>query len=101
MTPPPFAELFEREYGCTTTEWLRWLPGAVRDCALCFDSPAAATITLPAGSLALQWAVLEPRRIALISMPRLAVVFAFTAAPQAQRQAFMRYFDLYMQRGGG
>ncbi len=25
------AAAFEREYGCTETEWLRWLPGAVRD----------------------------------------------------------------------
>lgn len=101
MTPPEVAEHFEREYGCTTTEWLRWLPGAVRDCPWRFDASTAATITLPTGSLVLHWQVLEPRRIALISMPRLRVLFAFNNTSPEERQTFLRYFDLYMQRGGG
>ena len=101
MTPPEVAEDFEREYGCTTTEWLRWLPGAVRDCGLQFEAATAATVTLPSGSLGLNWQVLEPRRIALITMPRLRVRFAFSSTTPEQRQTFLRYFDLYMQRGGG
>lgn len=102
MTPLDIATDFEREYGCTTTEWLRWLPGAVRDCAL--HRPADDTARADLGDtaqLTLKWAVLPPRRIALISMPRLRVVFSFSGSTAAQRQAFMRYFDLYMQRGGG
>ncbi len=101
MTPPEVAERFSREYGCTTTEWLRWLPGAVRNCALRFGGPTAATVTLPAGSLTLQWTVLEPRRIALITLPRLQVTFDFINAGADGRREFLRYFDLYMQRGGG
>ena len=42
-----------------------------------------------------------PRRIALLSMPRLGVQFRFSGIDEASRQAFMRYFDLYTQRGGG
>jgi hypothetical protein len=49
----------------------------------------------------LRWTVLPPRQIAMIRMPRMAVVFAFDAVDDAARAAFMRYFDLYMQRGGG
>jgi hypothetical protein len=34
-------------------------------------------------------------------MPRLAIAFHFERVDEAKRQAFMRYFDLYTQRGGG
>jgi hypothetical protein len=34
-------------------------------------------------------------------MPILRVDFAFTGLDEAQRYAFMKRFDLYMQRGGG
>jgi hypothetical protein len=102
MTPPAVEPSFEREYGCTTTEWLRWLPGAVRDCALRRPVEDEAAVELNATArLELQWTVLPPRRIALMSMPRLRVVFNFSGSTAEQRQAFMRYFDLYMQRGGG
>ena len=53
------------------------------------------------GRLALAWRELPPRRIALLRMPRLAIVFHFEGVDEAERQAFMRYFDLYTQRGGG
>ena len=33
--------------------------------------------------------------------PRLAISFRFNGVDEATRQAFMRYFDLYTQRGGG
>ncbi len=99
--PTEIAEQFEREYGCTTTEWLRWLPGAVRDCPLQQPSAESAVANIDSGHLNLHWDVLPPRRIALLSMPRLQVRFQFVATPAPARQVFMRYFDLYMQRGGG
>jgi len=102
MTPAAVAERFEREYGCTTTEWLRWLPGAVRDCALTdLRADTGAQVQLPQGQLALSWSVLSPRKIALITLPRLQVLFVFTGTTAEERQLFLRYFDLYMQRGGG
>ncbi|HEX7385032.1 MAG TPA: hypothetical protein VF291_12015, partial [Burkholderiaceae bacterium] len=63
--------------------------------------PGAARVAIGAGSLALRWQVLEPRRIALITLPRLAVEFRFEGIAAASRAAVMRYFDLYLQRGGG
>ncbi len=101
MTPAQIAEHFEREYGCTTVEWLRWLPGAVRDCPLHLDSAVSARAELGSGHLALHWTVLSPRRIALLSMPRLLVQFHFIDSHDDGRRDFLRYFDLYMQRGGG
>jgi hypothetical protein len=39
--------------------------------------------------------------IGLARMPRMRVGFRFTGLDAAQRHAFMKRFDLYMQRGGG
>lgn len=95
-----YAESFEREMGCTVAELVRWLPGAGggRDIVM---QPDGAVVALEAGRLRLSWHVLAPRQIALMSMPRLAVSFVFEHVDEAQRQQFMRYFDLYTQRGGG
>ena len=91
---------FTREMGCTEAEWLMWLPAAVGQSNL---SPRAGHLEVPAaeGRLLLHRRVLAPRRIALVVLPRLEVTFAFEAVEESARQAFMRRFDLHMQRGGG
>ncbi len=100
MFPRDVAEAFEREMGCTEAEWLMWLPGAVGAQQLSLH-PQAARVSIGAGALQLDWTVLPPRQIALARLPRLQVRFRFDALDAEQRRAFMRYFDLYMQRGGG
>jgi len=92
---------FTREYGCTEAEWLGWLPGAVRTHRLERPGPGQARVAVDAGSLALEWQALPPRRIALAQFPRQEVRFRFEGLSDGERAAFMRYFDLYMQRGGG
>jgi hypothetical protein len=100
--PVEIAPAFEREYGCTEAEWLRWLPGAVREHALELAGPSRqARVRIGAGALHLAWTPREPRQIALIRMPRMTVSFAFEGVDAAARAEFMRYFDLYLQRGGG
>ncbi len=91
---------FERDYGCTEAEWLGWLPGAVGHHTL-ETAPGCATVHIGSGLLSLSWKPLPPRRIALLSLPHMAVHFAFDEVDAADRAAFMRYFDLYLQRGGG
>lgn len=91
---------FDREMGCTEREWLMWLPGAVRGHELALGD-GRARVAIAGGGLTLTWQALAPRRIALMSMPRLAVQFRFESLGEAERHGFMRYFDLYMQRGGG
>ena len=95
-----YAESFEREMGCTVPELLRWLPGAGGGREVVMQ-PDGAVVALEAGRLRLSWHALAPRQIALMRMPRLAVSFVFENVDPAQRQQFMRYFDLYTQRGGG
>lgn len=100
---PEVPSAFEREQGFTDAEWLRCLPGAVGRHGLVLPAPGRAVVTLvdDLGTLRLDWTVLPPRRIALLSMPRLAVHYGFEGVTAAARREFMRYFDLYTQRGGG
>ncbi|MBL8308097.1 MAG: hypothetical protein JNM33_15500 [Rubrivivax sp.] len=91
---------FSRDCGCSETEWLRSLPEAVAPHALVLHA-GAATVSLDHGHLHLRWQPLPPRRIALLRLPRLQVDFEFVGVAEAERQAFLRRFDLCMQRGGG
>lgn len=95
-----YAGRFTREMGCTEAEWLRWLPAAIGERAWQRDGQRA-LVDVPPGRLVLRWQVLPPRVIALVRMPVLQVDFEFEALSDEQRLAFMRRFDLYMQRGGG
>ncbi len=95
-----YAASFDREMGCTEAEWRGWLPGAVRDQALTLQE-AQALVNLGPGVLHLAWEALPPRQIGLVRLPRLAVQFRFDAVEADVRLRFMRYFDLYMHRGGG
>lgn len=91
---------FERDMACTEAQWLQWLPGAVGACPLAL-TPGQALVSLPRGRLHLVWRAAEPRVLGRVRLPRLLVGFCFEGTDDAERLAFMRYFDLYMQRGGG
>ena len=91
---------FDREMGCTEAEWLGWLPAAIGAHPYQLTR-SAVLISLSGGTLAIQWQPGPPRVIALLRMPRLLVAFRFQGLDDAARYAFMKRFDLYMQRGGG
>lgn len=95
-----YAEHFQRDMGCTEAEWLGWLPAAMGDCPW-QQAGASALATIGAGTLQLRWQVMPPRVIALMRMPVLRVNFEFQGLNADERYAFMKRFDLYMQRGGG
>ena len=96
-----YPESFDREQGFTPADWLRCLPGAVRDHPLDLSPPDRAIVGIGDGSLTLSWQVLSPRGHGLMRMPRLAVQYRFAGVDAAGRAEFMRYFDLYTMRGGG
>jgi len=91
---------FEREMGCTAEELRAWLPGASAGRSVTWRN-GGADVALDDGSVALEWQALPPRRIALLTMPRLHVRFQAHGVDEAAWQRFMRHFDLYTQRGGG
>lgn len=92
---------FEREMGCTAAELVHWLPGAAAPHAVRQRADGADIALEEGGQLSLRWEALPPRRIALLSVPRLRLRFAFEGVDEAARLRFMRRFDLYTQRGGG
>jgi hypothetical protein len=77
------------------------LPGAVRDQAWQRSAPGQAVVQIGEGQLTLDWTELPPRQIALARFPRMTVNYRFEGVGDDQRHRFMRYFDLYMLRGGG
>lgn len=96
-----YAESFEREQGSTEADWLRCLPGAVRDHRLELPAPGQALVHIGSGRMLLQWQALPDRQIALMRMPRLQASYRFEGVADDARHTFMRYFDLFMLRGGG
>jgi hypothetical protein len=95
------SEAFSREYGCTQDEWLRWMPEAVHGHAWTQPNTGSLQVSIGQGVLALDWQVLAPRVIALIRLPRMTVSFRFSDVSVEERAAFMKRFDLHLQRGGG
>jgi hypothetical protein len=96
-----YPEAFERDMGCTEAEWLGWLPEAIGANAWQRSAGAAKVQIGEQGDLLLAWRAGEPRVIALMRIPRLLVSFRFNGLDDVQRHAFMKRFDLFMQRGGG
>ena len=95
-----YPERFERDVGCSETEWLAWMPRAIG------AHPwqrlgSSIEVHIPPGRLTIHWRPLPERRIALLRLQRLLVVFAFEGLDVDQRRAFMKPFDLSIQRGGG
>ncbi|MGI9133033.1 MAG: hypothetical protein ACR2I0_03685 [Rhodoferax sp.] len=95
-----YPQRFEREMGCTEEDWLRLLPQAIGAHHWKLQTHSAG-VRIGDGALGLQWEVGAARVIALVRMPRLLVRFRFAGLDDAERYAFMKRFDLYMQRGGG
>ena len=95
-----YPERFERDMGCSEPEWLGWMPRAI-GAHPWQRQGSTITVQIGAGRLTLDWQPLPERRIALLRMQRLLVRFAFEGLDADQRKAFMKPFDLCLQRGGG
>lgn len=95
-----YPDRFERDVGCSEAEWLGWMPRAIGDHAWTRDG-SSLTVQLGEGTLQIRWEPLPERRIALLRMQRLRVMFCFDGVDTEQRRRFMKPFDLSLQRGGG
>ncbi|MDH4396832.1 MAG: hypothetical protein QE278_14230 [Limnobacter sp.] len=93
---------------CTEKELRRWLQTMARMYPLIVEANDHADYTLPSGSTArIAFKELPMRVIALVRLPRMEVVLAYSDAHSAnqhldhQAEAFVKTFMLYTQRGGG
>jgi hypothetical protein len=95
-----YPEQFERDVGCSEAEWIGWMPRAIGGHEWRRDG-SRITVRIADGSLDIRWEPLPERRIALLRMQRLRVMFRFDGVDATQRHRFMKPFDLSLQRGGG
>jgi hypothetical protein len=95
-----FPEQFQRDMGCTESDWLGWLPRAMGDVHWQLQGNALHA-QVAGGQLHITWQVAEPRRLGLAVIPRLQVRFSFAGVTDGERLVFMKRFDLYTHRGGG
>ncbi len=100
MGNPHDAE-FTREHGCSESDWLRCLPGAVNNHMWTLMRPGKVRVMIGGGTLTLRWNGLPPRRLGQAVVPRLSVHYLFDGVNEVERVRFLDYFDLYLQRGGG
>lgn len=102
MTPDFVPETFEHTMGCTAADLLRALPLAFPGGVLQTEPTAnRARVDFPDGQLQLAWLDLPARKIALLEIPRLQVIFRYARLPPDRRREVQRRFDLTTQRGGG
>jgi hypothetical protein len=95
-----YPDVFERDLGSSDAEWRFALARAVGAHPMQVQGNEA-LVQVGQGQLRVVWTPLPERRIALLVIQRLLVRFEFTGLSAEERYAFMRPFDLTIQRGGG
>lgn len=76
------------------------LPSALRNYTYQFDDDLI-TIQLTTGSVRIQLAAEQVRRIALLAIPYLPMTLEFSHLSELEIKQFLQSFDLYYRRGGG
>jgi hypothetical protein len=92
--------VLDREMGCTRAEFMRWLPGAADHAGAALVGEGL-TLALAGGLVEISLEERPARRIALVTIPVLAVRFRFLGLEEAARALFLARFDAYTRRGGG
>ena len=90
--------------GCTIDELINWLPAAsnYKKFAATKTSSDATTIDFEADGITITANSQGSRKIALLVIPVLSVVFHFNQKwDKLASEQFMKRFDMYTQRGGG
>jgi hypothetical protein len=94
------ADTIRYEMGLTHAEFFRTLPSALQDVAYRVDDRQV-TVVIDRGRVIITLGPQRQRRIALLSMPYVAVTFEFEDLDQVAADRFMETFMRYYQRGGG
>jgi hypothetical protein len=95
---------FVRIMGCTAGELRDWLEPSLPGAHLTTsagDGDGQCRAQFADGELQIDWTTLEPRRIALLTIPQLQVRFHYTGLAPERRQEIQSHFDRATQRGGG
>ena len=86
--------------GCTRSEFLAWLPGAVGGASYDVEGDSI-RIRYQTGEVQIRVAQKADRKLGLLLVPVLVVTIRFSGIDPPERQEFLRHFDLFTRRGGG
>ena len=98
---------YHRLMGCTVDELINWLPAAsdYKEFTVTKENSetrVTAIIDFPVDGIQITANNQDSRKIALLVIPVLAVVFSFSEKwDKLACEKFMKRFDMYTQRGGG
>ena len=98
---------YHRLMGCTVDDLIGWMPAASNYKEFTVkkevsEIKVSATIDFPMDGIQITANNQDSRRIALLVIPVLAVVFSFSEKwDKLACEKFMKRFDMYTQRGGG
>jgi hypothetical protein len=97
------AEVITLMMGCTKNEFIAWLPAASHFRSFQIEAHgSAAIIYFSQDAFLIEITQKESRKIALLEIPVLEVVFKFEKTWTIESiQQFMTRFKQYTQRGGG
>lgn len=86
--------------GFTRAEFMKILPSALRKHPYQIEDDLI-TIQVATGSVTIQLAAEQVRRIALLALPYLPMTITFAQLSEPEIQQFLQTFDLYYRKGGG
>ena len=79
---------------------MKILPSALRNHPYQIEDDLI-TIQVATGSVTIQLAAEQVRRIALLALPYLPMTITFAQLSEPEIQQFLQTFDLYYRKGGG
>ena len=93
---------YQRLMGCTIDELISWLPAASNYKPFNINQQLPNQIDFPEDGIKIAATQQNSRKIALLVIPVLSVVFSFDQKwDKLSSEKFMKRFDMYTQRGGG
>lgn len=90
--------------GCTARELRSWLERALPGAQLAIrggGDEGHCRARFEDGELLIAWQAIDPRKVALLTIPQLQVRFQYTGLSPQRRREVQDYFDRATQRGGG
>ncbi len=84
--------------GYTHAEFFRLLPNAMGDHPFEIEG-LQVHCTLPSGTLTITLGPEQERRLVLVVIPRTTITFEYDGVTDADRQEFIKYFDLRFMKG--
>ena len=93
-------KLLRREMGFTRVEFMRILPSALHGYPYTVDSDRI-VIGIDGNRLSITLGDEQVRKIALLELPYMEVVFDYRDVDEQAFRTFLKQFDLYYRKGGG